>query len=178
MGARSRWVPLSILLFTILIVPVSYAVWFISNPPSLRAVLLLQPASTAHLYVHYSSLVAINGSIPLSGFAIPVISNGSLVIIFGATALPDTISMMKGTSLTVDYTISVPKNIRGYYWLAISQICPPLPVAVGVSEFQVSASDFPGLGGYWYCQALFFDEKIQSYSGLQMVFIRTNLAGF
>ncbi len=189
----SNWVPLAILLTAMLIVPVFYEMGFISRfgwmvreypkvEPGYAPVLLVQPATTARLYVQYSPRIFFNGAavnpyasiIPVGGSSCADSPSCTSIVI---TAQPKVLYLDEDLNVTVIFSISVPRGVQGFYWLSLSWICSLQAVTVGFRGWEVNASDFPGLGGVGgarLCPNSVFDyhAMILAYSGMDVLSVK------
>jgi hypothetical protein len=182
--ARRKSLGLILIVSAVLVVPVAYDAWFIANfgldarvfraaPSGYSAVLLVEPDALWKLWVRYSSVGGSSGWENLSA-TIGSVGYGD---IWGIGTQPPMISRAAGTSVNVLYSFTwinwTPKP-HGFFWLTVTDICQPIPVAIGVSASQVNASDFPGLGMAINCRVQFFSVTIQAYSGMEILYLQTS----
>ena len=89
-------------------------------------------------------------------------------------ASPANVSISRGQSAVVEYTIAAGRDSRGFYGLTVLQMCGPVPLAVGYGSSQVNSTDFQGIFGPRSCPAQFLDAQIIGYTGASITYLNTD----
>ena len=135
----------------------------VMSPGSAMAVCVLyRGPSNANYSIPADSTISVWGS---GGQPLPSAQNPNV------TASPALISIPPGQSTIVQYTVTADQGQTGFYGLSMAETCAPIPVAVGHEPSQVSASDFPGLFGSYFCEGDMLYSAIVGYTGASIAYL-------
>lgn len=129
-----------------------------------RLVFSVKQNTTAHICIKYSSNRDNDGTLNLNEES----NDGHLGTYNGTksnvsvTINPSFIPLQKGQSTTADYTITIPPDAYGVYWLWVSQMCERIPIVT--EGYPLSPDDIPIFVGVHSCPAISLDAKIIGYS--------------
>ena len=134
--------------------------------------LLMSPNSSMALCVNYGS-GAYSG--PVHGSAFTWQSGGQQqpAQSLNISASPPSISIGKGQSVVVEYTVAAGQSSTGFYGLSLSDMCIPVPLSVGYEPSQVNSTEFPGLFGVYNCPNYNLGAQIVGYTGASIAFLET-----
>jgi hypothetical protein len=129
-----------------------------------RLVFSVKQNTTAHICIKYTSNLYNEGTLNLNaesydGYLGTYNGTKSNVSV---TINPSFIPLQKGQSTIADYTITIPPNVYGVYWLWVSQMCERIPIVA--EGYLLSPDDIPIFVGVHGCPAISLDAKIIGYS--------------
>ena len=84
-------------------------------------------------------------------------------------ASPANLSLTQGQAVNVTYTVTIGPDSKGFYGIALYQICGLLLLAVDYPSSAVTPADFPGVNGIHSCPAQVLNVVITGYSGASLV---------